>query len=149
MVVSLVAGITAIVVVVVSATTLWAFGKLPWQVDGANQGALATSNSRYVPINQIIVMLKQSENTSENFNYALLNLVLKAPAKQEAVVKDQSPNVQSVVVQALSLFTLEEVKRKSIKDLTLIIERALNESYRQQGEAKPFSSVQITKFLAE
>ncbi|MEN3033218.1 hypothetical protein [Chromobacterium amazonense] len=150
MVVGLVAGITSMVIVVVTSIVLWTLDKLPWQNGaGSNQGNLVQNDSRYVPIDKIIVMLKRSDAEKGSFNYALVSLILKSTPDMEASTKNQLLNVQSVVLQALSIYTLDEIKMKSIKELTLIIEKALNDNYQKQNVAKPFTSVQLTKFIAE
>lgn len=103
---------------------------------------------KYLNLDKVIVMLRAQEGAPLS-NYIAVDLVFKTPKEGEAAVKNQLPLLRSLVVKALSNYTLEQAGLLTIDELTAAINQALDAAYTADGREKPFSMAMIGKLIIE
>ena len=103
---------------------------------------------KYLSLDKVIVMLRAQEGAPLS-NYIAVDLVFKTPKEGEAAVKNQLPLLRSLVVKALSNYTLEQAGLLTIDELTAAINQALDAAYTADGREKPFSVAMIGKLIIE
>ena len=103
---------------------------------------------KYLNLDKVIVMLRAQEGAPLS-NYIAVDLVFKTPKEGEAAVKNQLPLLRSLVVKALSNYTLEQAGLLTIDELTAAINQALDAAYTADGREKPFSVAMIGKLIIE
>lgn len=103
---------------------------------------------KYLNLDKVIVMLRAQEGAPLS-NYIAVDLVFKTPKEGEAAVKNQLPLLRSLVVKALSNYTLEQAGLLTIDELTAAINQALDAAYTADSREKPFSVAMIGKLIIE
>ncbi len=103
---------------------------------------------KYVSLDKVIVMLRAQEGAPLS-NYIAVDLVFKTPKDGEGAVKNQLPLLRSIVVKALSFYTLEQASLLTIDELTASINQALDSAYKAEGREKPFTVAMIGKLIIE
>ncbi|WP_324658389.1 flagellar basal body rod protein [Burkholderia thailandensis] len=114
----------------------------------------AQDKYKYVGESQIVVMLRQpdAQNPMPSYSeahYAMLDLVLKTTPEKEAIVHDHMLLLRSLTVDAVSQYTLDQIRRMNVTELANVLDRAFRQSYKTRAVAMPFESVMIGKLLAE
>lgn len=57
--------------------------------------------------------------------------------------------LRSLTVDAVSQYTLDQIRRMNVTELANVLDRAFRQSYKTRAVAMPFESVMIGKLLAE
>lgn len=103
---------------------------------------------RYVSLDKIIVMLRGTEGEPVS-HFLAVDLVFKTPQETERVTREQLPLLRSVVVSALSNYTLERVRQMTLEELAGVINAAFTQAYASDRAGKPFTEAMISKLIIE
>lgn len=149
-VVSMIVGATLLVGGTIGGT--WAF--LSRNASHRPAPVAAQDKYKYVGESQIVVMLRQQDGQNATSidaqaHYAMLDLVLKTTPEKEAIVRDHMLLLRSLTVDAVSQYTLEQLRQMNVAELANVLDRAFRQSYKTRAVAMPFESVMIGKLLAE
>jgi len=111
---------------------------------------------KYVGVERIVVMLRASATDSaaassscSESHYLVLNLVLKSSVAGEPVIREHTLLLRSLTVDALSGYTLEQIRQMDLTAIAVMINRAFTESYTNRHVEKPFETAMISQLLVE
>lgn len=103
---------------------------------------------KYVSLEKVIVMLR-GQAGEPMAHYLAVDLVFKAPAEKERIVKEHLPLLRSVAVSALSTYPLEKASKMTIAELATDINAAYEASYARDRKEKPFVEALVGKLIIE
>ena len=126
----------------------WWFIKRPASAPKADAPEIDTQEYRYLSLDKVIVMLRTAEGEPMS-HYLAVDLVFKTPLKSERVAKEQMPLLRSIVVRALSAYTLDKASQMSVEQFAGDINRAFAKSYAENHGEKPFTEAMIGKLIIE
>jgi flagellar FliL protein len=130
------------------AVTWWVLKQKP----GASVAAAAPQPDsrafRYVPLDKVIVMLRNTAGEPVS-HYLALDLVFMSPIETEKVTRDHLPLLRSVTLKALSALTMETASRLTVDELTTQINAAYASTYANDVQGKPFAAAMIGKLIIE
>jgi flagellar FliL protein len=132
---------------VAGAGGMWWYFKKPAK-DDAKAVALDTQEYKYLSLDKVIVMLRGREGEPMS-HYLAVDLVFKTPVKTEREAKEQLPLLRSVVVKALSAYTLDKAGMMSVDQFADDINKAFTRSYAEGHSEKPFTQAMIGKLIIE
>ena len=107
-----------------------------------------TQEYKYISLEKVIVMLRGRDGEPMS-HYLAVDLVFKTPLKQERVTKEHLPLLRSVVVKALSAYTIEKAGQMTVEQFADDINKAFTRSYVEGHGEKPFSEAMIGKLIIE
>lgn len=129
-----------------------------WAYLSQHEGTAAPADKyKYVGMEHIVVMLRESSASSavaassscDEPHYVVMNLALKSSATGEAATREHALLLRSLTVDALSGYTLEQIRRMNLTEITVMINRAFTESYTHRHVEKPFETAMISQLLVE
>ncbi|MFC4762316.1 flagellar basal body-associated FliL family protein [Dyella koreensis] len=107
---------------------------------------VALPDSRFVTLDQLVVMLRVPETTRSR--YLAMDLVFHTDAKKEKQVKEHLPLLRSTAYRALADYSAEDIREMSVDELTDVLQTAFRGVYGTPS-AVPFHDVQIGKQMLE
>ncbi|KVD84403.1 flagellar basal body rod protein [Burkholderia sp. ABCPW 14] len=143
----------ALLVAVAIGGSLWAY--FSYEPKAATADASPPPDPyKYVGTERIVVMLKQPDVPASlargaGVHYAVLDIVLKTRPEKEAATRAHLLLLRSLVVEALSGYTFDALRRVNIDQLSGVLNKKFAESYRSRRAEMPFETVMISKLLAE
>ncbi|KWH08514.1 flagellar basal body rod protein [Burkholderia territorii] len=146
----------AVLLVAVAAGGTWAYFRLGEKKQPAAeaQAPHGADKFKYVGAERIVVMLRQPDGERSvpmysEAHYAALDIVLKTTPENEAAVREQLLLLRSLVVGAVSHYTVDQIRTTSIDAVAAELNRTFVESYKSRQAQMPFETVMISKMLAE
>lgn len=114
----------------------------------ATPATVDTRAYRYVPLDKVIVMLRNTAGEPVS-HYLALDLVFMSPVDTERVTRDHLPLLRSVAVKALSSLTMQTASHLTVDELTARINDAYAQTYANDIQGKPFAEAMIGKLIIE
>ncbi|AIO70466.1 flagellar basal body rod protein [Burkholderia oklahomensis] len=144
----------ALLVAVAIGGSLWAFLSYEPKAATAEASPPPPDPYKYVGTERIVVMLKQPDESASvargaDVHYAVLDIVLKTRPEKEAATRAHLLLLRSLVVEALSGYTFDALRRVNVDQLSGVLNKKFAESYRSRRAEMPFETVMISKLLAE
>lgn len=141
-------------------TALAAGGIWSYQNEAANPPRAAAppasaDTHKYISVDRIVVMLRMPSDAGfvppyvEETHYAVLDLVLKTTPAQEAMARAHIPLLRSIAVRVAARYTLEDVRRKNLSEISASLNRAFISSYKGRHVEMPFEKAMISRLLVE
>ncbi|TFW29691.1 flagellar basal body-associated FliL family protein [Massilia horti] len=104
--------------------------------------------TKYVTLDKVIVMLRRAPGESEA-HYLAIDLVLATSEEKDKQTKEHLPLLRSIVVGALSGYTLPVASSMTVEQYADHLNKTFNASYAKEQLDKPFSEVMIGKLIIE
>lgn len=143
------------IVIVVTALVCAAGGAWWWHLQGAvissvqQAPALDMSQSRYVTLDKIVVMLQTPVEPPSSNHYLSLDLVLRTDSEHEKSVKADLPMLKGVAVRTLSQLEVESAKGMSIDAWTDLLSADLMAAYANRPMLRHFDQVMVSRLIIE
>ncbi|RRW88808.1 flagellar basal body rod protein [Pandoraea apista] len=143
--------VTAAVLAICAAGGAWAY------LSRKTATAAPVDKYKYVGIERIVVMLRESSTNStagtsssgDASHYVVLSLALKSSDAGAPAIREQALLLRSLTVDALSGYTLEQIRQMNFADITAMINRTFTKSYTSRHVKKPFETAMISQLLVE
>lgn len=103
---------------------------------------------KYVTLDKVLVMLRGANGAAVP-HYMAVDIVFKTPLDQEKRTKEHLPLLRTVAVKALSAHTVESASAMRVEDFAKALNKAYQESYRQDQREAPFVEALIGKLIIE
>lgn len=112
------------------------------------EGKTDIRNDKFVTLDKVIVMLRRAEGETAS-HYMAVDLVFRTTVEKEKQTREQFPLLRSVALKALSGYTYDAARAKTIDNLVADLNQAYNPIYSPSPQEKPFSEVMIGKLIVE
>ncbi|WP_153099484.1 flagellar basal body-associated FliL family protein [Paraburkholderia hayleyella] len=133
-------------------TTAWLARIGPFKTDGPvsaeEKKAIADGDFRYVSLDKLIVMLRDSGSSTRS-RYLAMDLVFKVEdAKHEKHVREALPLLRATAHRVLSTYSVEQIRQMNVDELVAVLKREYVQAY---GSAKrlPFADLFIGKLMVD
>ncbi|WJF90781.1 flagellar basal body-associated FliL family protein [Paraburkholderia bonniea] len=110
--------------------------------------AIADGDFRYVPLDKLIVMLRDSEHGTRS-RYLAMDLVFKvATPKQEKQIRDKLPLLRATAHRVLSEYSVEQIRRMNVDEIVAVLKREYIHAYGS-AQRLPFADLFIGKLMVD